>query len=830
MDLIVAGTTLFHFFPTLGVWKTFLEPQQQAAAFTSSEPMAESLHAWKCPACTFENPSSFLACSICGTQRPLSAHTASTPPLSEPDSTPATSTRWSCSTCTYKNHPSLTSCSMCQTPKPRSENKEEADKTNTNTATTSGQVDGSGSSERKSSSVQAEEKQANLSEGQSRGRGNKWKRNRRVVGTLQSRCFQKSLVNPEDDPLRILRFSRLGYFCVPTLGVYDDDYRFFHPNLILEMPSDNTHLIPMSSRLSQYLTAGRQLICAVVLNYSDNENNNNNTMTMITGYTKADSGKSTAKQLTERDCKTDRGTREAANSDTATVDDAAAATTTADMKAATTTSAAYGGRRVKLAYPTEWARYMHSNKNREEDLTINIEFSYVRDEKDSKTDNDYDAEGGRESDSDVEMRPPPDLLRGINSNNRTDGEQDGGGESKAAQWHQRLNEFRGWNRERILRAMEIRLRFHEYDEEFKHDFNFRHRTRERKWTEAKLMEVLVPTIAVVIMARERKGGNHQEAAPTAAEIAAAEGANNRMNVEEDHEYYDNNYNDNDDGDEEEDRRAMEIINREANPHLYRNDEDHGNSSGIPTGNAAQNYINDHHPNPPHHPHPRRTDDDATIHNSTSAQAATAASASVAPSRFSGETQFFVVIHQKVDEKSGRDEEGAAMEMGSIRLNVVPHLWAFSDCTFGEEDNEDAEIDIGIFNAHGLAFPEGSEENVDHLLPEVLRRVGITIHEQHFSPNNCAVFLDPSAPFASFFLLCVQGTEEYLHFTSSPLPEMCLGGWMKSCTQQHISSSSRSCQEQRICCLYYVEFWGLDYCCARFLGGGAAFSTATGPGR
>jgi len=468
---------------------------------------------------------------------------------------------------------------MCQTPKPRSENKEEADKTNTNTATTSGQVDGSGSSERKSSSVQAEEKQANLSEGQSRGRGNKWKRNRRVVGTLQSRCFQKSLVNPEDDPLRILRFSRLGYFCVPTLGVYDDDYRFFHPNLILEMPSDNTHLIPMSSRLSQYLTTGR---------------------------------------LTERDCKTDRGTREAANSDTATVDDAAAATTTADMKAATITSAAYGGRRVKLTYPTEWARYMH------------------RDEKDSKTDNDYDAEGGRESDSDVEMRPPPDLLRGINSNNRTDGEQDGGGESKAAQWHQRLNEFRGWNRERILRAMEIRLRFHEYDEEFKHDFNFRHRTRERKWTEAKLME-----------ARERKGGNHQEAAPTVAEIAAAEGANNRMNVEEDHEYYDNNYNDNDDGDEEEDRRAMEIINREANPHLYRNDEDHGNSSGIPTGNAAQNYINDHHPNPPHHPHPRRTDDDATIHNSTSAQAATAASASVAPSRFSGETQFFVVIHQKV---------------------------------------------------------------------------------------------------------------------------------------------------------------------------------------
>jgi len=242
---------------------------------------------------------------------------------------------------------------MCQTPKPRSENKEEADKTNTNTATTSGQVDGSGSSERKSSSVQAEEKQANLSEGQSRGRGNKWKRNRRVVGTLQSRCFQKSLVNPEDDPLRILRFSRLGYFCVPTLGVYDDDYRFFHPNLILEMPSDNTHLIPMSSRLSQYLTTGR---------------------------------------LTERDCKTDRGTREAANSDTATVDDAAAATTTADMKAATITSAAYGGRRVKLTYPTEWARYMH------------------RDEKDSKTDNDYDAEGGRESDSDVEMRPPPDLL------------------------------------------------------------------------------------------------------------------------------------------------------------------------------------------------------------------------------------------------------------------------------------------------------------------------------------------------------------------------------------------------------------------------------------
>mmetsp|Transcript_25576 Transcript_25576/g.41264 ORF Transcript_25576/g.41264 Transcript_25576/m.41264 type:complete len:714 (-) Transcript_25576:92-2233(-) len=662
--------------------------------------MAESLHAWKCPACTFENPSSFLACSICGTQRPLSAHTASTPPLSEPDSTPATSTRWSCSTCTYKNHPSLTSCSMCQTPKPRSENKEEADKTNTNTATTSGQVDGSGSSERKSSSVQAEEKQANLSEGQSRGRGNKWKRNRRVVGTLQSRCFQKSLVNPEDDPLRILRFSRLGYFCVPTLGVYDDDYRFFHPNLILEMPSDNTHLIPMSSRLSQYLTTGR---------------------------------------LTERDCKTDRGTREAANSDTATVDDAAAATTTADMKAATITSAAYGGRRVKLTYPTEWARYMH------------------RDEKDSKTDNDYDAEGGRESDSDVEMRPPPDLLRGINSNNRTDGEQDGGGESKAAQWHQRLNEFRGWNRERILRAMEIRLRFHEYDEEFKHDFNFRHRTRERKWTEAKLME-----------ARERKGGNHQEAAPTVAEIAAAEGANNRMNVEEDHEYYDNNYNDNDDGDEEEDRRAMEIINREANPHLYRNDEDHGNSSGIPTGNAAQNYINDHHPNPPHHPHPRRTDDDATIHNSTSAQAATAASASVAPSRFSGETQFFVVIHQKVDEKSGRDEEGAAMEMGSIRLNVVPHLWAFSDCTFGEEDNEDAEIDIGIFNAHGLAFPEGSEENVDHLLPEVLRRVGITIHEQHFSPNNCAVFLDPSAPFASFFLLCVRGNRRILTFHVVPI--------------------------------------------------------------
>jgi len=39
-------------------------------------------------------------------------------------------------------------------------------------------------------------------------------------------------------------------------------------------------------------------------------------------------------------------------------------------------------------------------------------------------------------------------------------------------------------------------------------------------------------------------------------------------------------------------------------------------------------------------------------------------------------------HLQVDEKSGRDEEGAAMEMGSIRLNVVPHLWAFSDCTFG----------------------------------------------------------------------------------------------------------------------------------------------------
>jgi len=49
-----------------------------------------------------------------------------------------------------------------------------------------------------------------------------------------------------------------------------------------------------------------------------------------------------------------------------------------------------------------------------------------------------------------------------------------------------------------------------------------------------------------------------------------------------------------------------------------------------------------------------------------------------------------------------------------------------------------------------------------------RRVGITIHEQHFSPNNCAVFLDPSAPFASFFLLCVRGNRRILTFHVVPI--------------------------------------------------------------
>lgn len=136
-----------------------------------------------------------------------------------------------------------------------------------------------------------------------------------------------------------------------------------------------------------------------------------------------------------------------------------------------------------------------------------------------------------------------------------------------------------------------------------------------------------------------------------------------------------------------------------------------------------------------------------------------------PAHFFNSTEFYVIVHERVDVKKCRTlfgtENVVSLNIGAERkhgnqhsasgwrYNVVPHLWVFSNCNFSMESNELDEVEIGVFDTEGLNFSDYEDcgnENGHHegetLKKNKLRKMSVNIHECHFSPNNCVINLDP----------------------------------------------------------------------------------------
>lgn len=288
-----------------------------------------------------------------------------------------------------------------------------------------------------------------------------------------------------------------------------------------------------------------------------------------------------------------------------------------------------------------------------------------------------------------------------------------------AEWHHRHAEFRNWNLARIRRAMDLRQCYYEWDKENKHSVQHATRTREQKWRSRELER------------KQRVGGAETREEEHSAERDDTNDMGGR--VETDDEYG---------GDAKvPPRRESGVDARDggggANPHLGRQDSE---DSAVASEGAGEFW---------------------------------------APL----ESEFYIVIHQRVDEKKcgaaagdvaaaphpdGKSEDPAAD--GGVRqgwrINAVPHMWTFPDCAMDVEDNEMCDIRIGVFDAHGLVRNQGTLSEC--LLPGRMRTQNINIHDQHFSPNNCAITIDPTQPYASFFMLCTRRNRRVLSYHVLPI--------------------------------------------------------------